>query len=157
MPSLHRHRVRPRDAPRSSGDAGSRLTYRQRVEILTLRNFAGWGYTRISSSLNLPRSTVRYTISHPETPQKPRGRPPLLDTPIRKRLITRATINGYHRRLCFLEITELEGIQACKRTLVAAFKKERYFRRVATEKPLLTERHQYDRLQWALIHVNWTP
>ena len=32
----------------------------------------------------------------------------------------------------------LEGVSACKRSLYKAFKKEGYFQRVATEKPLIT-------------------
>ncbi|KAF1941714.1 hypothetical protein EJ02DRAFT_303447, partial [Clathrospora elynae] len=115
----------------------------------------GWSYTQISSTLSIPRSTIRLTISQPETPKKPQGRPPILDTPMRKRLIQRATIDGYHRRLCYLQVAELEGIQACQRTLAKAFEKERYFRRIATEKPLLTEQHQKDRLEWAHVHVHW--
>jgi len=64
-------------------------------------------------------------------------------------------MDAYHRRLCFQEIAALEGIDTCRRTLVEAFKKERYFRRVATEKPLLTDAHKKARLEWAQLHVNW--
>ena len=81
----------------------------------------------------------------------------MLNTPLRKRLITRATINAYHRRMIYEEIAELEGIQACRRTLKAAFEKEQYHRRVATEKPLLTEAHKQARLAWALVHRDWPP
>ncbi|KAF1967760.1 hypothetical protein BU23DRAFT_375150, partial [Bimuria novae-zelandiae CBS 107.79] len=125
-----------------------RLSYRQRVEILTLRTYAGWGYTRISTSLQIPRSTVRRTILHPETPRHPRGRPPILDTPKRQRLVRRATIDAFHRRLPYTDIAFLEGINACRRTLVHAFEKEAYFRRIAAEKPLLTEKQRADRLAW---------
>ena len=151
MPSIRR----TRDAATQSATASGRLTYRQRIEILTLYNYAQWGYTHISQTLNIPRSTVRYTVSHPNTPQRPQGRPLLIDTPKRQRLIARATADGYHRRLNLLHIAELENISACRRTLAAAFEKERYFRRVATKKPLLTEKHRYDRLAWARLHVNW--
>jgi transposase len=152
MPSLHR----TRDASKQSNSSGnSRLSYRQRIEILTLHNYAGWSHTHISSTLSIPRSTVRRTIAIPETPKKPQGRPPILNTPIRKRLIQRATIDGYHRKLAYLEIAALEEISACKRTLQKAFEKERYFRRVATEKPLLTEKHMRDRLEWAYCHKDW--
>ncbi|KAF2685033.1 hypothetical protein K458DRAFT_280197, partial [Lentithecium fluviatile CBS 122367] len=43
----------------------------------------------------------------------------------------------------------------CKRTLTKAFEKEAYFRRIATEKPFVTEQHRRDRLAWARAHVNW--
>jgi len=52
------------------------------------------------------------------------------------------------------EVAELEGVQACRCTLVTAFEKEQYHRRVATEKPLLTEAHKQHRLAWALVHRN---
>jgi hypothetical protein len=55
----------------------------------------------------------------------------------------------------FEEIAQLEDIQACRRNLLAAFEKERFFRRVAAEKPLLTPVHRAARLTWARIHVNW--
>ncbi|KAF1938916.1 hypothetical protein EJ02DRAFT_382759, partial [Clathrospora elynae] len=86
MPSLHCHRVRkrPRDAPKPKqnpnldkenldGASSSCLTYRQRIEILTLSNYAGWNPNQISSTLNIAWSTVWYTIKKPETPEKPRG------------------------------------------------------------------------------------
>jgi methylphosphotriester-DNA--protein-cysteine methyltransferase len=81
----------------------------------------------------------------------------MLNTRLRKRLINRATANAFHRRLSYEEIAQLEGIRACRRTLTAAFEKEQYHRRVAVEKPLLTEAHKRARLQWAYDHLNWTP
>ncbi|RMZ68330.1 hypothetical protein GMOD_00009942 [Pyrenophora seminiperda CCB06] len=62
-------RVRKRDGQKRAKPL--LLTYRQRIEILTLRNYAGWSYTQISNILTIPRSTVRRVISLPETPKKP--------------------------------------------------------------------------------------
>lgn len=76
MPNLKRRprvrtnagRVRPRDSiNRPSPEAGSRISYRQRVEIQTLHKI-GWGYTRIATYLSIHRSTVRRAVSQPETP-----------------------------------------------------------------------------------------
>ena len=50
-----------------------------------------------------------------------------------------------------------EGVSACKRSLYKAFKKEGYFRRVATEKPLITPEQQEAHLKWAYSHLKWTP
>lgn len=126
MPSLHRvrqnqntsTRKRPRDSVTPSSVPGTRLTLRQRVDILTLRNDAGWGYTRISTSLNIPRSTVRRTIQHPEMPEKPRGRVPNLNNPKRQGLIRRATAD-----VPITDIAAIEGMDACRRMLRAAFEK----------------------------------
>jgi hypothetical protein len=132
------------------------LTYRERCHIFSLHRFGSQNYTQIASSLRLPYTTVRSAIiSYSETPRKPVGRPYILNTPIRKRLIARATINIYHRRMLLEEVAKLEGVQACRRTLVTAFEKEQYHRRVAIEKPLLTEAHKRDRLAWALVHRDW--
>jgi len=54
------------------------------------------------------------------------------------------------------EIAALEGISACRRSLNAAFEKERYHRRVASEKPFLTESHMQARLAFAEAHKHWT-
>ena len=81
----------------------------------------------------------------------------MLNIPLRKRLVARTIIDAYHRRMIYEEIAELEGIQACRRTLNATFEKEQYHRRVATEKPLLTKAHKQARLAWALVHHNWPP
>jgi plasmid rolling circle replication initiator protein Rep len=54
------------------------------------------------------------------------------------------------------EIVFLEGISACRRSLVRAFEKEQYHRRVAKEKPLLTEKHKKNRLTWAKEYEDWT-
>jgi hypothetical protein len=64
-------------------------------------------------------------------------------------------IDVYHRHMLLEEVAELEGVQACRRTLVTAFKKEQYHRHIAIEKPLLTEAHKRDRLAWALVHHDW--
>lgn len=84
MPSLHR--IRARDSQQRP-EGSSKLSDRQRIEILTLRNYAGWSYTQISDALSIPRSTVRRIISLSETPKKPQGRLLLLDAPKRQHLI----------------------------------------------------------------------
>jgi hypothetical protein len=88
---------------------------------------------------------------------KATGRKPKLTGQIRKRLIARATLDAAHRRMTYKEIAQLEGIQADRKALVAAFKKESYHRRVATAKPLLTPSQKQARLAWAREHLEWTP
>ena len=96
-------------------------------------------------------------IAHPETPPKPKGRPPVCTTPIRQRLVQRATLNAEHRRKSFEEIAFLENLDLDHRTIRAAFEKEKYFRRIAAEKPLINEHTRILRLQWAYEHRWWTP
>jgi AraC-like DNA-binding protein len=154
MPNLKR-RPRPREKMPTSGQR-RRLEYRDRIKIHTLRHICNWSLTQISQELKIPRSTVQEVLKTPETPSPLLGRPPMLNTPLRLRLVQRATLDTRHRRLTYEQIADLEGIKACRRTLTAAFEKEQYHRRVATEKPLLTEQHKADRLTWALAHVGWS-
>jgi hypothetical protein len=165
MPSLVRQN-RGHHPPRNSlytspnpyRPPGTHLTYRERLQIFSLYRFGRWRYCTIASSLKLPYSTVYKAIqSCSETPRKHPGRRPILDTPIRRRLVARATINAFHRRLPLEEIAQMEGIEACRRTLITAFEKEQYHRCVVTEKPLLTEAYKQARLAWALLHRNWPP
>ena len=76
---------------------------------------------------------------------------------VRERLVARATLDAAHRRMTFQEIAWVEGVQASRKALVAAFKMESYCRRVATSKPLLTEAQKQARLAWAIEHLSWTP
>jgi hypothetical protein len=153
MPGKHRNRGSNRDF---SVLKGTHLSAIQRVEILTLFHRAKWSKMRISRELQIARSTVISTIARGiVTPDRPIGRKPILTTQKRKRLTARATLNAAHRRMTYEEIAEIEGIQACKRTLIKAFEKEQYHRRKSTENPLLTEEHRIHRLAWANLHKSW--
>ncbi|KAH0565260.1 hypothetical protein GP486_001341, partial [Trichoglossum hirsutum] len=90
--------------------------------------------------MGLPRTTVQSVLrSRVEAPKKQTGRKPVITRRIRERLIARATLDADHRRMIYKEIAQLEGVEAGRKALVAAFKMEFYGRRVATLKPLLTE------------------
>ena len=153
MPGKHKNRqsYRDPDIPR-----GTRLSEAQTVEILTLFHRAKWNKTKIAKELNIAHSTVRLAIKRGIcTPTKPTGRPPILTTRKRRRLVNRATLDAYHRRLTYEEIADIEGISACRRTLTKAFEKEQYHRRKAAEKPLLTPKHMERRTGFAYYHESW--
>jgi transposase len=132
-----------------------RLTHSERARIHTLRYTTGWPCTRISRELQIPYETVRRCTHEPITPTKPRGRPPLLNTPLRQRLISHATSSHEQRLKPWAEIAHELGINVDQRTLTKAFHQEGYYRRVATEKPLLTPKHINDRLWWAATCQSW--
>jgi ribosome-binding protein aMBF1 (putative translation factor) len=74
MPNLKR-RPRARDTPKHAGAGGdtktrTQLTYRQRVEIQTLRTYSGWSYSQIADTLKIPRSTVRKVLDTPSATEK---------------------------------------------------------------------------------------
>ncbi len=153
MPGKHKNRKSYRDPDRPRGQ---RLSERERTQVLTLYQLAGWNKSQIARQSRLPHSTVRLVIQEGNhTPRKPPGRPFMLTIRRRHRLIKRATQDGFHRRLPLEYIAKLEGIQACRRTLFKAFAQENYHRRVAKEKPLLTEDRRKAQLQWAKEHESW--
>jgi hypothetical protein len=79
----------------------------------------------------------------------------LLTTRKRWKLVERATKDAFHRRMIYEEIAQIEGIQACQRTVTAAFEKKMFHRRIAAEKPFLTPAYKIARLVWARVHVHW--
>jgi Transposase len=108
--------------------------------------------------MGLPRTTVQSVLrSGTEAPNKQTGRKPVITGKIRQRLVARATLDAAHRRMTYKEIAQLEGVQASRKALVAAFKMESYGRRVATSKPFLTEAQKQVRLAWAVEHLSWKP
>lgn len=132
-----------------------RLTYKERVQIWTLRE-EGLHQSQIAEKLGIPQKTISRCLNTPLTPSKPRGRPPILNTPIRKLLVRHATENAEQRRKTREEIAHELDINVCRRTLVKAFEKELYHRRKATAKPLLNTNQMHRRLMWAWDHVFWT-
>ena len=132
-----------------------RLTYQERNQIRALRLHGGWSYAAISRKLEIPYETVRRTAHSETTPTKPAGRRPILDSPIRTQLINHATSSREQRLKPLREIAHELGINADERTLRKAFKTEGYFRRVATERPLLKPEHMNKRLFWATICKSW--
>ena len=131
-------------------------SYKTRCQVQALRFSAGWTYRRIAEDQNLSVSTVHDICHAPATPRKTKGRPVLLDTPTRRRLVATATESAGHRRMPLSEVAALCNIEACDRTLRKAFAKEGYRRRVARRKPLLDARQRQLRLNFALAHRDWT-
>lgn len=122
MPGKHKNRKSYADPDRPRGQ---RLTERERTQILTLYTIAKWNLRQIARELRIARSTVQLCVrSGLCTPKRPPGRKPILTTKKRRRLVHRATLDAFHRRLPYEEIAELEDISVCRRSLFAAFEKE---------------------------------
>ena len=108
--------------------------------------------------MGLPRTTVQSVLrSGAEAPNRRSGRRPAITSKIRQRLVARATLDATYRRMRYKEIARLEGMQAGRKALVAAFEMESYGCRVATSKPFLTEAQKQVRLAWAVEHLSWKP
>ena len=63
-----------------------RLSYKERVQIHTLAE-VGWTQTAISKQLGITQQAISLCLRAPCTPTKPKGREPILDTPLRRLLI----------------------------------------------------------------------
>ena len=94
MPNLVRRRRGnhpPPLRPPIRRDPGTSLFYRERDIAYSLNQYAGWTHYDISHSLGISTKTISYSLRQQIwTPQKQKGRKPNIDTPARKRLITRA-------------------------------------------------------------------
>jgi len=132
-----------------------RLSYKERVQIHTLAEL-GWTQTAISQRLGIQQRTISNCLRAPCTPTKPKGREPILNTPLRRLLVQHATQNAEQRRKTREQIALELDINVCRRTLIKAFEKELYHRRKATQKPFLTEAHKEERRQWAWAHLWYT-
>lgn len=131
-------------------------TERERVQMHTVRYYAGWEYSRIAEFFPFNISTISRICGQPMTPKKRVGRPPKLRTPDRRRLVQAATINPERRRMPHTEAAHHANISACHDILKAAFKKEGYNRRVGRKKIFLDQRKKNLRLAWALERQHWT-
>ena len=144
MPGKHRNRT---SYASTSRVPGQRLSGRERTQILTLFHTAKWPKRAIAKELRIGLSIVCLTVARGVfTPPQQIGCRSNITTRKRKRLVERATQDALHRRMPYEEIASIEGINACRRSLTAAFEKKRYHRRSATAKPLLTEKHKEKRL-----------
>ncbi|PVH90509.1 hypothetical protein DM02DRAFT_547659 [Periconia macrospinosa] len=132
-----------------------RLTRDERVRIHTLYYQAGWQCPDIARFLGINYRTVARCIKGSVTPHRPRGSKGLLDTPTKSRLIAYATASGEQRIKPYAQLAAELGIHADPRTIRRVFKSERYYRRVATEKPWLGEIHKQKRLFWSNLAVTW--
>jgi transposase len=140
---------------------GRWLSSFEKGQIVALYRHAHWPIQQISSTLNIPKTSVyRVTLQSeygdPQTPPRPKGRRPVCTTRKRRRLIDRLSTDAFHRRLRLDQIAFLEGFRYDIRTIQKALWIEGYRRRRARKKPWLTEAHKAARLKWAKEHINWS-
>jgi len=133
------------------------ITGSLRSTIRGLRNHAAWTFRRIAQEIGIATATVFSICRAPATPQKKKpGRPEILTTPLRKRLIDFATASQKNRRLPLREVAELAGVDASPDVLRTAFATEGYHRRVARARPFLSLQAKEKRLDWAKHYADWT-
>src|SRR5437588_7623788 len=115
-------------------------SYKQRCYVQALYFSARWTYRQIAADQNLSLGTVSNICNAPATPKKRKGRPFSIDAATRRQLVFTATSSAAHRRMPVTQVAAICGVNACERTLLKAFAKEGYHRRVARKKPYLDDR-----------------
>ena len=149
----------PLPLPSNSASASCYVTITSSLhsKIRALRQSAAWSFRCIANEFGIAVSTVYSICKAPTTPRKVKlGRPKLLNTPMRKQLITLATANQTNRRLPLTEIANLAGIKASPTLLRQAFAQEGYHRRVARVRPYLSAEAKEKRVDWAHHYADWT-
>lgn len=87
-------------------------------KIQTLHNITLWPLCKIGIELGIPVSTVYKICKQPSTPHHPcMGRPRLLTTPMRKRLVDYATASQENQSKSLAQIVEEAGITVNEQTL----------------------------------------
>jgi transposase len=87
-------------------------------------------------------------------PRKRPGRPPKISDRERRRLIREAR---EHRNMPLKDITNFVVPQLSVSTVKRILAKEHIKKWIAAERPELTDDHAHQRLEWALLHKDWTP
>ena len=131
----------------------------EKGQICGLHKHAHWPLQQIATALDTTKGAISKVITRveaePRTPPR-RGRPPLVTTRKRRRLVDKLTADAQTRRLRLDHLAYHAGLDFHIDTIRRALSKEGYKRYVATRKPWLTQEHKARRLQWAQEHVNWT-
>ncbi|KAI9652471.1 MAG: hypothetical protein M1829_001532 [Trizodia sp. TS-e1964] len=103
---------------------GQRLSYKERIQIQTLRHDAEWTLEEISNRMKRGVSTIHHAANCPSTPTKPhRIDSRLINTPIRDEIVRLATASRQNRGLGYAELGRAMGIQASARTIRRALRK----------------------------------
>ena len=134
----------------------ARLSYKERVQIKTLRDLVGMSYDDIKNAVSQSRTTIRRICNEPATPKKNNGGfRRVFDTPAKDRLINFIESSAIGRRMTFGELAKHHGLSVSATTIARYLKKAGFRRSLAVPKPWLTDKHKMDRLDWALEHGHW--
>jgi hypothetical protein len=96
--------------------------------------------------------TIAGILELPQTtPQRPRPRPCVIDTPTRQRAVQLATSSSEYRRLPFAALKMELGIQCSDSTFIRATHKKGCFRLVRVVAPFVNARNKEKRHPYALL------
>lgn len=111
----------------------------------------------ISKIVDLSERRVKYALKEPDTPKKPTGRPPKLDTEQRRILVDYVCTSKATRRMTFKELSQEFCYWECgPEAIENALKREGFGLRSAMRKPPISEKNRKLRLKFAKEHRDWT-
>ena len=131
------------------------LTRDQRVQIQTLREI-GWTYKQIANHVHVTLRQVQVACIGPRTPQKRRGRPPIITEEQRQDLVAYVTSSARARQMSYLELSTVFEWNVSEYAIKRALRTEGFQRCIALRKPPLSEANKQQRYAFAQAHLNWT-
>ena len=140
---------------------GKEVSIGHRYMAYALRVHAGWTIRRIARTLHIPNTTIhRLTYKARQgtfkfKADKRSGRPKIITPPLRQKLVTIVTACSHNRRLPFASLANLVGIRVSRDTIRQALQEDGFNRRVARQKPFLTDQAKQRRYNFALLHAHW--
>ena len=103
----------------------------------------------IAKVTDLPLTTVINVANESETPRRGRGRPQLINTPIRMRIIDCVIASAEGRQMTYSKVSQHLGLSMTEDTIRRTLNEHEYHRRLAIAKPFLTEDNMRNRLAFA--------
>ena len=118
----------------------------------------GHAPAEIAKTLNVPRTTVIYTLQkhserNNEKSKSRSGRPGIFSDRDRRRIIKFARINP---RITYAQLRTEAGVQCSRSTLYRTLKDYGITNWLAKKRPLLTPEVAKKRLEWCLLRREWT-
>ena len=133
----------------------AQMSYKERVQIKTLRDMTGYSIGQIQRVVGKSRTTIFNVCATPATPRKRQAINGVLNTPIKHRIVEFIEFFSEGRRMRWSEIIHHLGL-ICSSDTLARFLRDLGFRRYrAVSKSWLTDKQKMDRLDWALEHQSW--
>ncbi|KAI5781880.1 hypothetical protein EDC01DRAFT_619281, partial [Geopyxis carbonaria] len=114
------------------------LTHDERRDIKILRS-VGWKLRQIQLYTGFSIRQIHYATHSPTTPAKRSGRPPVLTQAQIEELIRFVTMSAHNRQLSFEQLSKELDLGVGKKCLRATLNKQGYHRRLAMQKPPVTE------------------
>ena len=126
------------------------------LQIPTLKDVAGWSYSRIANELRITARQFEYACTTDRlTPQKKRcGRKPFIDAQSQEVLVEYVCASMRNRQMPYCQIPLTLGWNVSEDAIRRALKSQGFSRHDARRKPPISEVNRVRRLNWAIEHLD---